>query len=161
MSTPSLPPCGLYRTTATIGDVPAGRLVYFHNHGDPGPGVYLPEGWHQNRARFAERGHTLPRPVAEHADSLKPLRPEGMYRVARRFHCCDQRCHEFEEELLVQLGYDGHGRAIVFVPEWNAEGFTLPTTGTGVDDGQLTNLEPLKVAHRRQTATRRDAAHLH
>lgn len=47
---PSLPrsddrvPCGLYRTTRPIPDaVPAGVLVYYHNHGDPGPGVYLPD----------------------------------------------------------------------------------------------------------------------
>ena len=33
----SLPPCGLYRTRRALGtSIPEGRLVYFHNHGDPG-----------------------------------------------------------------------------------------------------------------------------
>ena len=59
MTTPELPPCGLYRTVAAIGGVEADRLVYFHNHGDPGPGVYLPERWTRNRATFSSRGNTL------------------------------------------------------------------------------------------------------
>ena len=47
-----LPPCGIYRTDLALGDeVPAGRLVYFHDHGDPGPGIYLPRDWVANRAR--------------------------------------------------------------------------------------------------------------
>ena len=56
----SLPECGLYRTTASIGRVAANHLVYFHNHGNPGPGVYLPESWEHNRAKFSPQGITLP-----------------------------------------------------------------------------------------------------
>ena len=38
--------CGLYRTSEPIEDaIEAGVLVYYHNHGDPGPGVYLPRAW--------------------------------------------------------------------------------------------------------------------
>ena len=44
MKTP-LPPCGLYRTTGPVGSIPEGRLIYFHNHGEPGPGLYLPASW--------------------------------------------------------------------------------------------------------------------
>ena len=51
-----LPPCGLYRTVKPIGSIEAGRLVYFHNHGDPGPGLYFPESWSaQPRAVLQER----------------------------------------------------------------------------------------------------------
>ena len=57
-----LPPCGLYRTTTKIGEIEAGRLVYFHNHGDPGPGLYLPSGWSNNTARWGARGTTVPAP---------------------------------------------------------------------------------------------------
>jgi hypothetical protein len=39
----ALPPCGLYRTTLTLDHVPAGRLVFFHNHGIRGR-IYLPSG---------------------------------------------------------------------------------------------------------------------
>ena len=69
----ALPPCGLYRTTRALDHVPAGRLVFFHNHGDPGPGIYLPSGWVLNRARWHERGHTIPSP--EWAASLAALPP--------------------------------------------------------------------------------------
>ena len=79
-----LPPCGIYRTLAQVGDVPAGRLVYFHNHGDPGPGVYLPERWSANRAHFQARGHVLATPLHE--------QPEDEHRRGRGRHQeCENR----------------------------------------------------------------------
>lgn len=141
---PELPPCGLYRTTRALSDqVPAGRLVYFHNHGTPGPGVYLPEGWKLNRARFGERGAVIP--GAEWATSLEPLPPEGFYRVREPFHCCEKHCRLFEAELLVQLGYDAQARALLFVPEWSEAGLAVPERGSLVDREQLARLVPLKV----------------
>src|SRR5690242_17163109 len=93
MATSKLPPCGIYRTKSPIGDaVPAGRLVYFHNHGDPGPGVYLPESWSHNRAQFSERGATLPSPAEQSAEALEALPAEGFYRVTKRFFCCEKKC---------------------------------------------------------------------
>ena len=77
------PPCGLYKTTEPVGEVPANRLVYFHNHGNPGPGIYLPHAWKGNRARFHEHGTPLPSP--ELGRALKPLAAEGFYRVAEAF----------------------------------------------------------------------------
>lgn len=139
-----LPPCGLYVTSAPIGGVPAGRLVYFHNHGDPGPGIYLPSSWTANRARFEARGHLLPHPSA--ARSLEPLPPEGFYRVAERFTCCEKRCRTFEPEMLVQLGYDGSARAILFVPEITNSQLALPSTGTRVERSRLSHLSHLRVA---------------
>ena len=56
MAETTKPPCGLYRTVADVGEIQAGRLVYFHNHGDPGPGIFLPSSWHGNRARFEGTG---------------------------------------------------------------------------------------------------------
>jgi hypothetical protein len=49
-----LPPCGIYRLRKPIQNIEAGRLVYFHNHGDPGPGVYLlrPEGFYRVTSTF-------------------------------------------------------------------------------------------------------------
>jgi hypothetical protein len=119
-----LPPCGLYRTTQPIAGIPAGRLVYFHNHGDPGPGLYLPERWELNRARWQARGHTLP----DEADArhLQPLPAEGLYAVRERFHCCPQRCMTYEPNQLVQLGYDGEGTALLFVPEFGRAGLGFP-----------------------------------
>ncbi|MBK8479809.1 MAG: hypothetical protein IPL40_01320 [Proteobacteria bacterium] len=137
--------CGLYRTTEPIDeDVPAGALVYFHNHGDPGPGVYLPQAWKNNRAVFHERGTVLPHPA--YRATLQPLRHEGLYRVREPFFCCEDRCHYFEQELLVQLGYNARADAILFVPQLVEGTLALPSEGTRVGDDQLGRLTPLRVA---------------
>lgn len=143
MADVALPPCGLYRTLAAIGEVPEDRLVYFHNHGDPGPGVYLPERWVQNRAVFHPRGHTLADPSV--ASFLEPLEPEGFYRVRETFHCCDQRCREFQPEMLVQLGYDAAATPILFVPEITPGGFGIPERGTRIDPSRIALLARLRV----------------
>ena len=143
------PPCGLYRTTGPIGPIEAGRLVYFHNHGNPGPGIYLPKTWKHNRAEFQEKGQTLSDPGL--ARYLEPLSPEGLYRVAEPFHCCEQKCRHFEEEALVQLGYNGHAEPILFRPELVDAMLAIPA------EGWKTSLE--SVAHLRQLrvpVTRRD-----
>jgi len=140
----ALPPCGIYKTTDEVAGVPAGRLVFFHNHGDPGPGVYLPEGWDTNRAQFSERGSTLE--VQGQAAALAPLKAEGLYRVRETFHCCDQHCRSFAPGLLVQLGYDGGATPILFVPEWTKGGLSFPEMGQKVDEGRLALLDPLTVA---------------
>jgi hypothetical protein len=138
-----LPPCGIFRTRAPIGAVPAGRLVYFHNHGTPGPGVYLPERWRQNRAVFEQRGTTLPDPVL--ASLLEPLLAEGLYRVTEPFTCCDKRCRTFERDLLVQLGYDGEAHPILFVPEWTDAGLAFPEVGQRLDAQRMAYLALLQV----------------
>jgi hypothetical protein len=144
MSKKSAVPCGIYRTTLAIEDsVPEGVLVQFHNHGEPGPGVYLPKEWKNNRAIFHEEGITIP--DDGYAESLEPLLPEGFYRVIEPFYCCDERCQYFEEDLLVQLGYNGDAEAILFLPEMIEGALALPATGTIVDDWKLAKLQPLKV----------------
>lgn len=137
-----LPPCGLYRTTTRLAEVPAGRLVFFHNHGDPGPGVYLPSGWRQNRARFDEKGVLIPGDWW--AATLDPLPPEGYYRVARPFHCCEKRCTTFDVDQLLQLGYTAEATPLVFVPELIDAVFTVPEQGTVIDRARLSCLAPLK-----------------
>jgi hypothetical protein len=142
-----LPPCGIYRTTATVGGIEAGRLVYFHNHGDPGPGLYLPETWSANRAKFSERGMTVPADFDPKV--LFALPSEGFYRVTSEFYCCEKKCAKFEPDAFVQLGFNGNGRALVFAPMLGAGGIALPDRGSVVDDGMLKNLQPLKVAEGR------------
>jgi hypothetical protein len=141
---PALPPCGPYRTTQPIGDhVPAGRLVYFHNHGDPGPGVYLPAAWALNRAQWHETGHTIPSDAW--AATLAPLPPEGLYRVREPFTCCERRCRSYETDLLVQLGYDGDAAPLLFLPEWTDAGLAIPEIGVAIDADRLASLAPLRV----------------
>jgi hypothetical protein len=146
-----LPPCGLYRTTAPIGTIPEGRLVYFHNHGDPGPGLYLPAGWSHNRARLQARGTVLP--SREDANSLLPLPREGFYRVSEAFYCCEKRCQRFEPDMLVQLGYDGAGEALLFIPEIIDGMLAVPDRGSRVGLDRLVHTHWLKVAvHERDPA---------
>ncbi len=139
-----LPPCGLYRTRAAIGAIPAERLVYFHNHGDPGPGLYLPSGWKRNRVELQARGQTLEDP--ELLRHLEPLPPEGFYRVIEPFHCCERKCREFETDTLLELGYKGDGLPIVFTPELVDGMIAIPTNGTAIDLKVLPLLKLLKVA---------------
>jgi hypothetical protein len=142
-----LPPCGIYLTTRALGEIPAGRLVFFHNHGDPGPGVYLPAGWRANRAHFAERGHTLSSP--EDAASLTPLAAEGLYVVSQPFFCCEKRCRRYERDELVQLGYNGAAEPILFTPELVASGVALPETGSRIDEQRIVHLRKLRVRDHR------------
>lgn len=143
MSSDALPPCGLYRTVLSIGTLEAGRLVYFHNHGDPGPGVYFPERWSHNRAHFSPKGMTLP--DGFNVKALRSLPAEGFYRVARSFVCCEKKCVKFEPEQFLQLGYNGAGKPLLFVPEHAGGAITVPERGTPIDDAALPNLVPLQV----------------
>lgn len=138
-----LPACGLYVTRVPVGAVPAGRLVYFHNHGNPGPGVYLPTRWVGNEARFEQPGSLLGEVDAIAA--LEPLPPEGLYRVVRAFDCCANHCRTFETDALVQLGYDGSGEAILFDPVHAPGQVTIPERGSRVDRDRLGGLAKLKV----------------
>ena len=140
----ALPPCGLYRTTRAVAGVPADRLVYFHNHGDPGPGIYAPERWVHNRAQFSKQGHTLP--DDDDGGGLEALPAEGLYRVTSSFVCCEKECRRFEPETLVQLGYTGEGAPIVFLPQLGPDGVTLPARGTKTSVDALANLSRLSVA---------------
>ncbi|MEZ4368812.1 MAG: hypothetical protein R2939_21415 [Kofleriaceae bacterium] len=154
MSDAALPPCGLYRTTAPVGELPAGRLVYFHNHGNPGAGVYVPERWDHNRARFSPRGTTLP--AGYDVSTLKPLPVEGFYRVASSFVCCPKKCVTFAPDLFVQLGYNGAGQALLFQPELAGGAIQVPERGTPVDDDALTHLVALAVRERKVEGTQLD-----
>lgn len=137
-----LPPCGVYRTTMRLGEVPAGRFVFFHNHGDPSPGIYLPASWRQNRAVFHERG--VPIPGDWWAATLDPIAPEGFYRVRESFACCEKRCAVYEVDQLVQLGYDGEANPLLFVPEVIDLVLIIPDQGTRIDRARVAKLSALK-----------------
>lgn len=138
-----LPPCGLYKTRAPIAGIPAGRLVYFHNHGNPGPGVYLPSGWKKNRVQLQPSGTTVEDPAL--IAQLEPLPPEGFYRVTEPFHCCERRCRLFDTDMLVELGYDGEAHAILFTPELVEGMLAVPSSGARVEPASFTKLKLLKV----------------
>ncbi len=142
-----LVPCGLYRTTQPLGTkLQAGVLVYYHNHGNPGPGLYPVDRWENNKAVFSEQGVLVH--DYKYPQSLQALPPEGFYRVATAFFCCDKECHNFEPDDLVQLGYDGAGRPILFLPTWSTAGVHLPERGVLVDDDKLELLDPLRIDYK-------------
>jgi len=145
-----LPPCGMYRTSGTIGSVEGGRLVYFHNHGDPGPGIYLPKEWKYNRAQFDEKGQTLEDPGL--VRFLQPLPPEGFYRVLESFHCCEKQCRLFGEDALIQLGYNAQAEPILFVPELVDAMFAIPAKGWKTSLESIGHMQQLQVP-----VTKRDA----
>ena len=138
-----LPPCGIYRTTVEVAGVPAERLVFFHNHGEPGPGIYAPKAWAHNRAEFSAQGTTLP--DAALASTLLPLPAEGFYVVTSELVCCEKQCHTWTPDSLVQLGYNGEGAAILFSPSITAQGLAVPERGTRIDDAQFAKLKKLHV----------------
>jgi hypothetical protein len=148
-----LPPCGLYQTTAAVGAIEAGRLVYFHNHGNPGPGLYLPKEWKHNRAHFHDKGQVLDDP--KWVRFLRPLPPEGLYRVVEPFHCCDKHCRRFEPESLIQLGYNASGEPILFVPELIDSMLAIPAKGwkTSLERVELIRQLKVPVTSRNGTAT--------
>ncbi len=144
------PTCGIYRTTQPLEGIPAGRLVYFHNHGEPGPGVYLPELWNHNRAQWQARGTTILN--ASWSASLAPIAAEGLYRVKEQFVCCSNRCRTYEPGLLVQLGYDGDARPLLFVPEWTNAGLSFPEQGLKFEEVNQQKLEAIAVTQARTSA---------
>ena len=156
---PDLPACGLYLTRSPIGAVPAGRLVYFHNHGDPGPGVYLPTRWVGNEARFGQPGVVLGEVDANAA--LEPLAPEGLYRVVTAFDCCANHCRTFEVDSLVQLGYDGAGNAILLEPNQLDGRVAFPDRGSRIDRDRIAMLGRLRVARPRPADPNGGAETLH
>jgi len=136
-------PCGLYRITQALDSrLKAPLLVYFHNHGEPGPGVYPAIEWKRNKATFAQQGFTVD---AAFTRTMTPLLSEGFYRVKQSFTCCEKNCKTFEPEMLVQLGYDGSGNGILFVPTWTPDGLLFPERGTRLSDDRLAHLAPLRV----------------
>ena len=138
-----LPNCGIYRTSEGIGEIPAERLVYFHNHGDPGPGLYLPENWKNNQVQFSQRGHTLEDTVFSH--TLEPLMAQGFYRVGREFYCCKKNCVHFKINQLVQLGYDGKANPILFFPFWKKAELCFPDKGTRIEPENFQFLELMQI----------------
>jgi hypothetical protein len=145
-----LPPCGIYRTIGPIGAIEEGRLVYFHNHGDPGPGIYPPKEWKYNRAKFEEKGQMLDDPGL--VRFLLPLPPEGFYRVVESFHCCEKQCRLFGEESLLQLGYNAQAEPILFVPELVDSMFAIPAKGWKTSLESIRRMQQLVVP-----VTKRDA----
>jgi hypothetical protein len=144
-----LPDCGLYRTTRPLpgheDEVPAGALVYFHNHSDSGlPVVIAPDHnvhnrWHFHGAGIAFRGLSW-------ADSLTKLLGEGFYTLRKALAF---EGGEWPQSALVQLGYTKSGDPILFIAQVRAQlqenDLFFSDRGLSVNRDQLALLEPAAV----------------
>jgi len=52
--------------------------------------------------------------------------------------------------VFVQLGYNGEGKPLVFVPQLGIGGIAIPDKGVAIDDDCLKNLAPLMVSEGKQ-----------
>jgi hypothetical protein len=144
-----LPDCGLYRTTKPLpeheDDVPAGTLIYFHNHSDSGlPVVVPPEHNVHNRWHF--HGGGIPFRGLSWADTLTKLPPEGFYVLKRALSF---EGGEWPKASLVQLGYTRRGEPIVFIAQVRASlaenDLFFSDRGVSATPEQMRLLEPVQV----------------
>jgi hypothetical protein len=140
-----LPDPGLYRTTEPYpgheADFPSGVLVYV---GQPSNGgvkfVVRPRENRNNRWFWGDPTTPLRSPTW--ARTLKRLQPEGYYTLPQDL--------EFEgggrwlKNAIVQLGYNGEGRGIIFVAEQrdgeSANALFFSDRGMIIDDELLNRL---------------------
>jgi hypothetical protein len=116
----SLPDCGIFRTTQALPgheeEVPAGALVYFHNHSDSGlPQVILPDHCLHNRWHFRGPGVVF-RSLAWVA-SLHPLPAQGFYFLKEDLVFDGG---SWPRHTLVQLGYSRRAEPILFIAQERA-----------------------------------------
>jgi hypothetical protein len=144
-----LPNCGLYRTTKPLpeheAELPAGTLVYFHNHSDSGlPVVVLPDHNIMNRWHF--HGAGIPFRGLSWADSLQKLPAEGFYTLRKEMKF---QGGEWPKGALLQLGYNRTGDPIVFIAQVRANleenDLFFSDRGVGITRDQLGLLEPVNV----------------
>jgi hypothetical protein len=123
MATPKnlLPDCGLYRTTKPLSGneerVPAGTLVYFHNHSDSGlPQVLAPDHnvlnrWHFHGPGIEFRGLSW-------AQTLERVPDEGFYVLKREIQL--DGSNRWLKNAIVQLGYTRQAEPILFIAQERA-----------------------------------------
>jgi hypothetical protein len=117
MATPKnlLPDCGLYRTTKPLAgheeQVPAGILVYFHNHSDSGlPTVLTPDHNVLNRWHF--HGPAIEFRGLSWASTLQKMPEEGFFTLKKELAFDGGT---WPRNALVQLGYTRAGDPILFM----------------------------------------------
>ncbi len=144
-----LPSCGLYRTTKPLPEheaaVPAGSMVYFHNHSDSGlPVVIVPDHNIQNRWHF--HGAGIPFRGLSWADTLIKLPAEGFYMLRKGL---DFEGGSWPKATLTQLGYTKTGDPILFIAQQRASmeenDLFFSDRGVGISREQLSMLEQLSV----------------
>ena len=142
---PMLPDCGLYRTTKPLSGheekVPAGILVYFHNHSDSGlPTVTTPDHNVHNRWHF--HGPSIEFRGLAWASSLEKLPAEGFFTLRRELTFDGGK---WPKGALVQLGYTREADPILFIARQRARleenDLFFSSKGVAIKRDQLSILE--------------------
>lgn len=139
----TLPPCGLYRTTLPLAgkeeSVPAGRMVYFHNHSDQEkPMVLLPKEVKDNTWTFQDRGYLVE--AESWCNTLVKLPRQGFYVVREEITTASGG--RMGAGMLVQLGYNASGAAILFPGTYEpGNRIQFPDRGMMISDLQTTLLD--------------------
>ena len=137
------PDCGLYKTTAACPgheeQIPAGRLIYFHNHSEQGdPIMLLPSSNKHNLWTFHSHG-TLTQDQG-YLSTLTPLLKEGFYQLKRHLHVGEK---VLPEATLVQLGYNTKGEPILFIAKRVDNSLVFPDKGVRFENENIfAELEP-------------------
>jgi hypothetical protein len=140
-----LPDPGLYRTTKAYpgqeAGFPAGVLVYVGQKPDGSAFVVRPGANRRNRWFWGEPVTVLR--SLSWAETLKPLRQQGFYTLPEDIELGGGG--RWLRNAIVQLGYNGEGKAILFVAE-DHEGeernvLAFSDKGMLIDDDMLDRLE--------------------
>jgi hypothetical protein len=153
MATPKnrLPDCGLYRAPKALPGhedrIPAGTLVYFHNHSGSGPlpSVLAPDHNVHNRWHFHGPAIESIRSPSW-VESLERMTPEGFYSLRRELTFDGGK---WPKGSLVQLGYTRSADPILFIARvrtrLDENDLFFSDKGVGVKREQLSILEPVTV----------------
>jgi len=138
-----LPEPGLYRTTKPYpgqDGIPAGVLVYVGQKPDGSTFVVRPGSNRRNRWFWGEPVTALR--SLSWAETLKPLRQQGFYTLPEDIDLGSGG--RWVRNAIVQLGYNGEGKGILFVGE-DREGeernvLEFSDKGISIDDSMLERL---------------------
>lgn len=139
----NMPKCGIFRTTKPLPgqaqQVPAGRLIYFHNHSQQGmPMLLLPKDNQNNRWSWNDKGYLIKDPT--YPGTLVPLLAEGLYTLRATFTVDGK---SIPEKALVQLGYNQAAEPILFMGRWEENSIQFLNRGLKAPDTSVfRDLEP-------------------
>ncbi|MCC6523903.1 MAG: hypothetical protein IT373_14690 [Polyangiaceae bacterium] len=140
-----MPEPGLYRTQKPYpgreSDIPEGVLVYLGTPADGSmPFVVRPTSNRHNRWYWREP--TVPVRALSWCETLMPLPAEGFYTLPQELRF--ESGGRWLENAIVQLGYNGEGRGILFVAEQHEgsddNALRFSDRGRSIDDALLKRL---------------------
>jgi hypothetical protein len=145
--------CGLYRASKALpgneDKVPAGTLVYFHNHSSnngPLPSVIPPDHNVHNRWHFHQEGAIDNIRSPSWVDSLEKMPEQGFYTLRRELPL---DTGSWPKGSIVQLGYTRNADPILFIAQQRAvlqeNDLFFSDKGVGIKRDQLSLLEPAAI----------------